>query len=279
MGESKHPDLAFRSLQTATNAQPTNNSVRPIKKKESQVPPCLILAVRGDEVGGSDGGSSDGADDGGDDSGGGNFAARMVQKGTLVMANTDLVYQESIVNVDPESAILIFTYKTSGPEARATMLLGKLNASGDAISFHREAAGSDIHISWHVIQKDSIKVVRGELQFDSGTGVTLSDVALGKSFNLAHSFVHLSSSTESLDLNKDELVSSELIDSSTLRLTRGGDATLVKVAFQVVEYQGADVYSGDMVFDAALTSVTHNLGRKVSNPWLIVQSTTTSSSA
>lgn len=209
------------------------------------------------------------------------FAAEInnVQSGTLTLTDTWQVVP--ITPVMDDKSLLVFNLMAdkgaAGPQD--THLRGQLNCTTgqcNAIDFERYGSNGNVTVRWQVIEFKStskINVQRGiETQFSMSESIpaqkTLATgVDRDKSFVLLSEFVHGGVASD------DDFTRGHLNNVGNLVLTVGAkkhSVSKAEIAWQVVEYQDADVQSGGINFRNTEVSKTAVINRvDVNKSWLV----------
>ncbi len=209
------------------------------------------------------------------------FAAEInnVQSGTLTLTDTWQVVP--ITPVVDNKSILVFNLMADNGAAgpQDTHLRGQLNCitgQCNAIDFERYGSNGTVTVRWQVIEfkmSSKINVQRGiETQF-SMSDTTPAQKTLATSVERDKSFVLLSEFVHGGVTNDDDFTRGHLNNAGNLVLTVGAkkhSVSKAEIAWQVVEYQDADVQSGGINFSNTDVSKTTAINRvDLNKSWLV----------
>ncbi|MFC1742059.1 DUF2341 domain-containing protein, partial [Nanoarchaeota archaeon] len=164
-----------------------------------------------------------------------------VQSGTVLLPSGQYSVSDTITGVDMNKSILVFGAELDNTNPNCGQILGRITAA-DTLEFSRnDDCAVDIPIHYYVAEFSSgVRVQRGLILYDSFTrNISIDEVDLNKSF------VILSWKQEGTGYNQDELVKANLSSSTNLELNAIGTASFRYLEYQVVEYDGATVTSGE----------------------------------
>ena len=208
------------------------------------------------------------------------FAAEVenVQIGTTTISGTS--QSIAITPVTDDKSILIFTLTTqstaSGPQD--THLRGQLSCiagSCDSIDFKRYGSGDSVIIRWQVIEftdASAVSVQRGIVTQSSMAGSPPSRT-ISTGVDSAKSFVMLSEFVHGTVTSNDDFTRGQINSSGNLVITVGEKKTLAtqaEIAWQVIEYQDANIQTGDSSFSTSDASKTITISTVDLNKSLLV---------
>lgn len=182
---------------------------------------------------------------------------KTVQIGTATVSGTTL--NVPITAVTDDKSILIFNLTThsttSGPQD--THLRGQLSCSSgscNSISFKRYGSNDNISVRWQVLEfttASAVTVKRGITTQSSMSG-TPPNITLSTGVNSSQSFVLLSEFVHGSVTSDDDFTRGQINTSGNLVLTVGEKKTSpssAEIAWQVIEYQDANIQKGDVTFN------------------------------
>ena len=194
------------------------------------------------------------------------FAAEVenAQIGTVTISGTS--QSIAITPVTDNKSILIFTLTTqstaSGPQD--THVRGQLSCIVgicDSIDFRRYGSGDSVIIRWQVVEftdASLVNVQRG-IETQSSMAGSPPSKTISTGVNSAKSFVMLSEFVHGSVTSNDDFTRGQIDSSGNLVITVGEMKTLAtqaEIAWQVVEYQDANIQTGDISFSTSDASKT-----------------------
>ncbi|MDH3605688.1 MAG: hypothetical protein OER12_01690, partial [Acidimicrobiia bacterium] len=189
---------------------------------------------------------------------------KSIQKGTATLTGGSATTSAVITTVDTTKAFLVFNVRENLGSPDDGSVTGRL-ASSTSVEFERIGTTGTITLEWSVVEFSSgVTVQRGTEAMGAATvNVPIAAVDLTKSFPI------VSMRTGGSVFSDDDFLRARLTATDTLELsTFGLNANVVE--WQVVQYDGASVQSGDLSFasgdssrNATVTSVD------TSKSWLI----------
>lgn len=194
------------------------------------------------------------------------FAAEVenVQIGTTTISGTSQTI--AITPVTDNKSILIFTLTTqstaSGPQD--THVRGQLSCiagSCDSIDFKRYGSGDSVIIRWQVIEftDASLMTVQRGIVTQSSMAGSPPSKTISTGVDTSKSFVMLSEFVHGTVTSNDDFTRGQINSSGNLVITVGEKKTLAtqaEVAWQVIEYQDANIQTGDISFSTSDASKT-----------------------
>ncbi len=162
--------------------------------------------------------------------------------------------------VDPTRALLLFGISFDDTAPGSSQVSGNLT-DGSTLTFWRDNTGSTVTIAWSVVEFSSssgVTVQRGTTATLPGSPCSF-DVTIN-SVNLSNAFPVISQYVSGGTYDNNDFVRAKLTGPTTLSLTTQNTGPSPGIVnWQVVEYPGATVQSGDVAFnDAVDTSMTVN---------------------
>ena len=188
-----------------------------------------------------------------------------VQSGTTTIASSSSSRSVTITSVDTSKAFLVFSSTVNDADPQDSQVTGQLTNS-TTVTFQRNSNGfSTVDIDWYVVEFTSgVSVQRGSATMSSNTvNQSLSSIDTSKSFPIIS---YLASGTV---YGANDFVRARITSSTNLELSQ--DATISgTVEWQVVEFTGASVQSGDVSFGTTQSSRTATISSvDTSASWLI----------
>lgn len=178
---------------------------------------------------------------------------KTVQSGTAVIASGTLSEAVTIAAIDTTKSFLVFSARADGSIPERSASSGKVTDS-TTITFTRASTGGTvvIEISWYVVEFSSgVTVQRGSELIDAATkNVTITAVDLAKSFPL------ISFSIVGAKYNLDDNVKAKLTSTTNLELNGDNTFGVGTVEWQVIEFDGSSVQTGDVSFSTTDISKT-----------------------
>ncbi len=192
---------------------------------------------------------------------------KSVQSNTTILAHSKKSVTATISSVDTGKAFLVFGVSLNNTKPKGAQITGQITNS-TTLTFQRDgSSGSgDITIKWYVAEFESgVTVQRGSVATSSTTiNVPLTSVDLSKSFPIVSLRV---GGTVNSD---DDFVRAKLTSSTNLQLTFDEVRSDGVVEWQVVEYNDAQVQSGDVSFTPGESPKTASISSvDTGKSWLI----------
>ena len=177
-----------------------------------------------------------------------------VQKGAFTLGSATCTVDVTAPQFNPVTrnrSFLVFSQRNDGSWAGRAKVAGRILPGGTTLRFQRnQCAGGapDIQIHWKVAEFSSgVTVQHGEAVMTSTTiNVPIAAINLASSFPLA------TLRNAGGDFDHDDWLRAELTSATNLRLNQRSNSGWAW--WQVVEFTGADVQSGNLSFVAGATS-------------------------
>ena len=190
-----------------------------------------------------------------------------VQSGTATLATNSASVTVNITAVDPTKAFLVFSTTLDSSNPDHSHISGQIT-NANTITFQRSASGAPAvaNIRWYVAEFSSgVTVQRGSRAITAlNHDIPISAVDTSKSFPL------VSARVPGDTYSSNDFFQAKLTSSTNLRLSQGLAAGGGTVEWQVVEFTGANVQSGDVSFTTAQTSRTATVNAvDTTKSWLI----------
>ena len=170
--------------------------------------------------------------------------------------------------VDPTRAFLVFSVSEDAASPADGQVSGTLTAT--AVTFARVGGTGTVTVKYYVAEFSSgVSVRRGSADLSVGSPV---NVTLSPAVDTARSFPLISYRITGTDFDGNDLVRAKITSGSNLRLSYAGAAATAPqvVEWQVVEYQGANVQTGDSTFGGGNGSVAAPLTAvNIGKSWLV----------
>ncbi len=187
-----------------------------------------------------------------------------IQKGTATLGGGSASTAAVITAVDPSRAFLVFSVRENLGDPESGTVTGRL-ASPTSVVFERIGTTGTITLEWSVVDFASgVSVQRGTLAMGATTvNVPISAVDLAKSFPI------VSMRAGGTVFSDDDFLRARLTATNNLELsTLNLNANVAE--WQVVQYDGASVQSGDLSFGAGDTTRNATVTSvDTSKSWLI----------
>lgn len=179
---------------------------------------------------------------------------KSLQTGTVALTGASVT--DTITSIDTTKSFLVFSVRYDETSPSLSLTNGQIT-NGTTLTFKRNGAGGTINIQWYVAEFESgVSVQRGSITLDSTQpdNVTITSVDLTKAFPI-FSCLH-----QGGIYGADDFVRAKITTSTNLELenTFGGGTGPV-VEWQVVEFAGASVQTGDLAFGAGDSSLTDTI--------------------
>ena len=199
---------------------------------------------------------------------------RAVQSGTTTLAAGASSVAVTITAVDPAKSFLVFGIEGSDNSPDDLQISGQIT-NATTLTFERTGTTTSVVLTWYVAEFHlGVAVQRGTTTIPVGPNPADVDVPLTSAVDLSKSFPIVTFRTGGVDFDSSDFVRAKIIEDGTngtctpaashcLRLY-APDGSPGTVEWQVVEYQDANVQTGDVTFDstsgqlsvnAAITSV------------------------
>lgn len=183
---------------------------------------------------------------------------RSVQTGTLTVAPAPTSHNQTITSVDLTKSILLYTEKNNNPGANYGSIGGRLTSDTN-IRFDRyQYGGTNNIVEWTVIEfEDGVSVQRGEILSAASTeDVTITQVDLQKSFPLIS---YVTNDFVATEFDGNDHIRAKFTSETNLQITYTDTSGPGKTYWQVVQFDGALVQSGDFTLGDGVASVTADI--------------------
>ncbi|MCB1144266.1 MAG: hypothetical protein KDK54_18585 [Leptospiraceae bacterium] len=182
-----------------------------------------------------------------------------IQSGTVSMSGGSN-QTISITTVNPEKAFTYCNFKYSGSGLN-NLVTCQLNSAGTQVEIKSNTAASNT-VNWYVVEfatNAGVIAQRGLKSFgsaDSSLDHTLTTpIDPGRSFVLG--YVRTTSTSNTND--EQRLVMLEIVDSTTIRFSRGETGIALDVEWQVIQLDSASVQKGTSTISAGSTTTTASI--------------------
>ncbi len=194
---------------------------------------------------------------------------KTVQSGTAVIATSTTTKTVTITSIDTTKSFLVFSARGNSSEARKSWATGQIT-NGTTLTFQRNTAsgGTSVEISWYVMEFTSgVSVQRGSQSVVTPLpkNVTITAVTLAKSFPLISYRVEFGTGPDGRAFPKAKLTTT-----TNLEIDLNVPPLTGIVEWQVIEFTGADVQTGDLTLSTTDTSKTDTITSvDTAKSWLI----------
>lgn len=193
---------------------------------------------------------------------------KSVQSGTTTIPVNSNSQTVTITSVDTTKAFLVFSVTTDEAKPNISEVRGQIT-NATTLTFNRSVINNTpvAKIAWYVAEFTSgVSVQRGSVAMDVTTkNVTITGVTTSRSFPI------ISYESKSGNYDATVFIKAKITSSTNLEISNQQADANATVEWQVVDFTGASVQTGDIAFANGDSSKTATLSPSIttSNSWLI----------
>jgi Peptidase family C25 len=194
---------------------------------------------------------------------------KAVQSGTTTIAASSASITVTLTTaVNPSQSFLVFGVAEAEDEPQTGQVVGRLSSATTVDFLRNTAVGSAISIKWYVAEFSSgVSVQRGITVVPNDTPLNQAITSV----NTTQAFPIVTTLSGGTGFDRNDFIRAKITGATTLQLNHGDTGSSATAYWQVVEYQGATVQTGDVTFNPTDLSLTATPASSV-NParsWLL----------